>query len=328
MNLHPENKSWLRQYWPYVKCVFFVIVLGFVVRRAIQLWMAAPAESIHINGIWLIPAGLAYFVGWLPSVWFWREMLLTMRQPLGWWDAIRAHYIGQLGKYVPGKAMVLVIRGSLAKEGGANSVLAAVTAVYETLVFMAAGAILSLALAPIAFGDPFWSKIPVQLSWVRNHPMLFGLFVFSANLATTPISSWLFTRIARKSLPKAESALDVLPAISAALISKGVISTSLGWACHALSLGFVMQSVSTHAFDITQFPIWLVACTLSTVGGFVVLIAPGGLGIREGLLIEVLKDQPFVGPTAAVVVAGLLRAVWFATELIASGYLYFAKRRK
>ena len=58
------------------------------------------------------------------------------------------------------------------------------------------------------------------------------------------------------------------------------------------------------------------------------LVAPGGLGVREGLLIEVLKDQPEIGPGLAVVAAGLLRSVWFITELTSATVFYLAGRRR
>jgi hypothetical protein len=35
-----------------------------------------------------------------------------------------------------------------------------------------------------------------------------------------------------------------------------------------------------------------------------------------------LKDQPGIGAEQAMLAAGLLRAVWFAAELLAAGILY------
>ena len=141
---------------------------------------------------------------------------------------------------------------------------------------------------------------------------------------TTPFSAWLFTLVGRKALPRDPSAIQP-PAFTAGLMVQGAFLTSLGWLCHALSLGCTLQAVSDRPFDLTQFPVWLASVCVSTVGGFVILIAPGGLGVREWLLVEMLKDQPAIGPTHAVVAAGLLRAVWFVAELVAAGVLYIVK---
>jgi hypothetical protein len=322
MDAATSRSTLLTRYWPLVKWTLFAIVLAFVGRRAYLLWTTSPSQSVHVNGTWLVLAGLAYLAGWLPSVWFWRALLRDMRQTLGWRTAIRAYYVGHMGKYIPGKALVLVIRGALVKDAGVNPLLAGVTTAYETLVFMAAGTALAMGLAPIAFGPALWSQLPAGFAWFHSRPILVPLIVAVATFATTPLSSWLFTLIGRKTIPRGAVSLEAPPSISAVLICQGLVVMSGGWMFHALSLGCVIQSVATQPFDIAGFPLWVAACSLSMVGGFVILIAPGGLGVREGLLIEVLKDQPQIGPAMALVVAGLLRVVWFVTELMTAAILY------
>ena len=325
MTVRLQRSTRLIRFWPYLKWSFFLILLVFVGRRAIELWKFSPPQSIRIQGQWLALSGLAYLMGWLPSVWFWRALLKGMQQPLGAWDALRAYYVGHIGKYVPGKAMVLVIRGSMVKGAGVKPLLAGLTAAYETLVFMATGAGLALAFAPLAFGDLFWSSLPGKVRFMGQYPFLFPSLVVVAIFASTPFSAWLFTKVGRKAFPNSASDNKAPPAISAGLISLGVLVCSIGWFCHAFSLGCVLQSLSTQPFDITGFPVWIAASGLSTVGGFVVLFAPGGLGVREGLLIETLKIQPEIGPAVAIVAAGLLRLVWFATEVLAAGTLFLMK---
>jgi glycosyltransferase 2 family protein len=327
MSTQPSPQRPRNGIWSFVKWSVLLVVLVFVVRRAVQLWLSAPTTPIRIRAGWLVLAGVAYLIGWLPSVWFWRALIQAAHQPVGWRDAIRAYYVGHLGKYVPGKALVLVIRGSMLKEAGVNPVFAGTAAAYETLVFMATGFSLGIAAAPSVFGEEFWSRLPTQLVWLRDKPALFAAIILAATFATTPISSWLFTQMGRKTMSWDESHASPPPSISSSLIAKGVFMTSVGWAFHSFSLGCVIQAIADQPFDMTYFPVWLVATTVSTVGGFVVLVAPGGIGVREGLLIELLKNQEHLGPSLAIVVAGLLRAVWFATELGAAAVLYFAKKR-
>lgn len=319
----------LRPFWPYLKWGFFVLLVVFIGRRAFQLWKSAPVEEIHVDLAWLALAGVAYFCGWLPSAFFWLMLMRRMKQPVRAWDAVRAYYAGHVGKYVPGKALVLVIRGAILKDSGANPILAGVTAGYETLVFMATGSAWSLALAPQVFPHLLSSWTGLQVSMSDSSGAIFAAGVFLLTFLSTPFSAWLFTRLGRKTLQNdGSNPTDPQPAISAGLISLGVVVCSIGWFCHALSLGMVLRSLSTTPLEISEFPTWLAACALSTVGGFVILLAPGGLGVREGLLIEVLKDQPDIGPGIAVVAAGLLRSVWFVTELLAAAGFYLAGARR
>ena len=310
--------------WPFLKWGLFAVVIVCVGRRAIQLWQDSPQTELHVDVRWLIPAAVMYLIGWMPSVWFWRAMLTRMHQRVGWYEAIRAHYVGQVGKYMPGKALVLVLRGSLLEEAGANPVFAGITAAYETLIFMWSGTALALALAPLTLPETFWQQMPVAMQRLRQPMWLLPLLVLVGTLATTPFSSRLFTLVGRKALPRDPSAPQP-PAFTAGLMVQGAFTTSLGWLCHALSLGCTLQAVSDRPFDLAQFPVWLASVCVSTVGGFVILVAPGGLGVREWLLVEMLKDQPALGPTHAVVAAGLLRAVWFVAELVAAGALYVVK---
>ncbi len=64
---------------------------------------------------------------------------------------------------------------------------------------------------------------------------------------------------------------------------------------------------------------------LATVAGFVVAVMPGGLGVREGVLMATLA--PAVGEDTAVISALALRLVWVAVELVAGGALAIARPR-
>jgi uncharacterized membrane protein YbhN (UPF0104 family) len=159
--------------------------------------------------------------------------------------------------------------------------------------------------------------------WLKDQPLMLPLAVLVALVASTPISSRLFTWIGRKTIPHGSN--TSVPGIQAKHVLQGVVITSVSWSCNALSLGFVLKSISSDGIDFMQFPIWLASVCLSTFFGFVVLVAPGGLGVREGILAEMLKDQPGIGGERAIIAAGLLRVVWFTSEAITAAVLYLIK---
>lgn len=315
-----------RRWWPAIKWTLFAATMYFVGKRAVALWQSSPTTQLHIDAWWLLPAAALYIVGWFPSIWFWHALLKRLDQHAGPYETTRAYFIGHLGKYVPGKALVLVIRGALLKDAGVSPVLAALTAAYETLVSMSASAAIAVALAPIVIPDSLWDRLPPALHFLRQQPLLVPLIVAIATVVSTPFSAWLFTRVGRKAVPRGTEAPAV--GITASLVLQGVAVTSLSWICNAFSLGCTIQAISDERVNLSQFPVWLASVTLSTFFGFVVLIAPGGLGVREWVLVEVLKDQPTIGGEKAIVAAGLLRLVWFVSELIIAGVLYPIKPRR
>ena len=310
-----------RRWWPVVKWTLFSILLYFVVKRAWAIWQSSPPTTIQIQFGWLILAGLLYLVAWIPSIWFWRALLNRLDQHPGHYPSIRAYYVGHVGKYVPGKALVLVIRAALLKPFGINPILAALTAAYETLVAMACGAAIGIALAPASIPDGVWIHLPQGLQFLRRQTLLVPLVVAVLTIATTPFSARLFTRVGRKVIPPADDEVRST-GITAGLMIQGLFVSSVGWAIMALSLGCTLQALSDTSIDLSQFPVWLAAVCLSGFIGFVILVAPGGIGVREWVLIEILKDQPTIGPDKAVLAAGLLRLIWFAAELVVAGPLY------
>ena len=68
------------------------------------------------------------------------------------------------------------------------------------------------------------------------------------------------------------------------------------------------------------------AAGLATAAGFVVMIAPGGLGVRELVLIEALRLLPGVSPPQAAAATFLMRAVTLVAEVAVAAALYYGLR--
>ena len=311
-----QRSNWWK---PVLKWTLFVVVLTFIVQRALAMWRDAPAVDVELHSGWLLASAVTYALAWLPCVAFWRSMLAALGHRVSWRDAIHAYYVGHLGKYVPGKAMVLVLRASLLRTSGCPGRISAITATYETLVTMGAGAAIVIVLAPVAAGDELWRRLPAWLQPLRDWSGLSGLLVLSMIAAGLPLIARLFTRIARRMTP-AEQA-GAIPGISTGMLARGLAVVSLGWLLQAVSLGCTLHAVGAGEALVVDFPLWLLAVTISTVGGFVVLVAPGGLGVREFLLTETLLSNPALSGGLALIVAGLTRIIGFLTELFLAGVL-------
>ena len=90
---------------------------------------------------------------------FFDRIMKASPTPVRLGPAVRAYLISHLGKYVPGKAMVVVMRVGLVTPYGARPATAAFATLYETLVMMAAGALIvatarDFSVVPAASGGP------------------------------------------------------------------------------------------------------------------------------------------------------------------------------
>ena len=329
------------------------IVLWFVGDRAAELWQDSSGNIPGFSPGWLILAAVCYLAGWLPSVWFMRSLLARFDQYPEWLALARAYYCGHLGKYVPGKAAVLLIRSGLLKPHGVSVAQSALGVVIETLGVMAVGLAVAAALSGWVFPDSVWQALPAWLSPVRDMKWIGPVTVGVATLILIPLCAGFASRIAVRLTQKdlrtaaavadarsnriypvgtrADSAMSLTDADSNDSISPGTINAGLlfrgtlafvgAWLLFGLSLGCVLQSLGHSAESTSDFLRWTCAVAAGTSLGFIVLFAPGGLGVREGLIIAML--EPSAGGRTAGAAAALLRVIWFASEVAAAAVLYF-----
>ena len=319
---------WTRA-WPVLKWLLFAVVLIFVGRRAWHLWEhdRAAVSDLRIRFSWLVSAAAVYLLGWLPAVWFWRALMRRLGGVMSFRDTMRAYYCGHLGKYVPGKAAVLVIRSGMMKDRGISVAAVAVTAAVETLLMMAAGAALAVAFSPLLLPRELPHAWPSWIRGARSVPLLPAAVVVLAVLAALPVIARVLTQIAVRMMPRGFLEGRQAVEIDAGLIGRGLLTFGASWLVHGLSLGLVIRGVSSGPVSLLDWPAWSGAVALATVGGFVAIVAPGGIGVREGILIEVLRMQPGTTAQTAVAAAVMLRIVWFLAEIAAAAGVYYLLRK-
>lgn len=309
----------LKYLWPALKWLMFLLVLAFVAYHACGLWKGFEGRSLSIRWSWLALSLVTSIVAWLPSAWYWRELLRSVGIRVSWPLVIRAYYCGHLGKYVPGKAAVLVIRSALLKAAGVAGPSAALTVTVETLTYMWAGSLLAVLLYPSlaphldeSLAAPFASPV-VRIALVAGI-VCAGAFLLRMLMRSHRRLMAVFRGAEAQSGFPAETA-----SIWTCLI--GVCVFLGAWWLQGLTLGLTIQAVSVEPVSWQDWPFWTGTAAAAVVAGFVALFAPGGLGVREGLLMELLRGQ--LGPHEAVAVALLARAVSLAGEILTAGALYY-----
>ena len=304
-----------------IKSVLAALVLAFVARHVAGTWrdLAARGESIRLDGGWFALAVVLYVLGLLAFGAYFGRVLRSSATPTAAFPATRAYLISHLGKYVPGKAMVVVIRAGLVTPYGARASTAAFATLYETLVMMATGALASGFVFAVGLGtsppEPFATTMPGGWSEVRAASVLVG---FGLGLAFLAIS-WpsVFPRVAGLArVPFPDVGPDALPRLSKRLLAEGVAWSLLGWALLGLSQVAVIRALAPAGLPPSAWPLTMASVALATVAGFVVPIAPGGLGVREWVLWTALGAT--VDRDLAVVSALALRLAWVVGEGVAA----------
>ena len=125
-----------------LKLSIVALVLWFIRGRIIEWWDQLGQHRFHLEYGWLAASGGLYLLGSLLCGLFWHRTLRALGQEVSLGRALRAYYIGHLGKYVPGKAMVVILRAGLIRGPGVEASLAVVSVFFETLTMMSVGAML------------------------------------------------------------------------------------------------------------------------------------------------------------------------------------------
>lgn len=284
--------------------------------------------SVHWS--WLLGATLCGMVGIVPPACYWFSVLRSLNIHVPAAVVARAYFLGNLGKYVPGKAMVLILRATALRPYGASIKLTTASVFVETLTTMATGA---------AIGGLIVQALDTPL-WLRAFGLLTALCCF------IPIMPVLFRSVLTYRLPAEDPLRGVLSQkYNLRLMALGISLSIVNWLLLGCSLFCVIRSlpfatltsepttasivesgtalpsssISTliHADSVGIF--WLIcvaACALSVVAGFVSML-PGGAGVRELVLTVLLT--PLVGSAGALVVAIVHRLVTMFSEVLMAG---------
>ncbi len=294
-----------------VKLAIVALVVWFIRRTIVDAWDQLDQRRWQLHFGWLAASGGLYLFGKLWCGVFWHRILRVLKQPASLALTIRAYFVGELGKYVPGKAMVVVLRTGMVRGRNGDTGLIAASVFYETLTMMSTGALIGAAIVAL---------------WFRGQTLLFGAALAMMAAAGLPTLPPVFRRLVRlagvgRSDPEIGAKLADLGYGTMLL---GWLLTGVGWVLLGMSFWAMLHGLGVDAggpFD--QIHLHTAAVTLATVAGFASFV-PGGAVVREAVLTQLMA--PYLGDAVALVSAILLRLVWLVAELVISGVLYVGVR--
>lgn len=313
-------RSWLRigkLLFPLVVLIVLLVFLGQTIHKARADLADHSLSLAKVSPFWLCVSGLLYLIGSLPSAIYWHQVMTAMGQSPTWYESLRSFYIGHLGKYVPGKFMVILLRTRLIESSRTSKTPAGIAIFIETLTTMAVGALIATTYVAIYFR--------------HQTTLLAGALVCSLAVGTLVLPP-VFRGIVRTvKVRHLHADIDrQLEGITLPLLLSGWITIGAGWVIMGLSLWAAIISLADcdilkegamgQLANVKQVLPLLTNCSaLAVVAGFVSMI-PGGIGAREVVVTEMLP--PLIGVTGAIGAAILIRIIWLLAELLVSVILY------
>jgi hypothetical protein len=254
-------------------------------------------------------SSLLYAMGLVPPGFVLRRALLSLGQRPRLGTAIMAQLIGHVGKYVPGKAMVVILRAGVLSRDRVSAVPATISIFLETFLMMAVGAAFA-GIVVLWLPVPRWITLTaVSLSVVASLPTL------------PPVLKLVATRAMRKQHAEFDSEIGM------GLFAAGWGWSILSWMLIGASFTTLITAIPTATVLpswIELFPLATAAISLAMVVGFASLL-PGGAGVRELILATILGVS--IGSSHGLLAAIAARLMFIAVEAILAGGSWLCLRK-
>lgn len=232
----------------------------------------------------------------------WRRLLAAFGGSLSIVDAHRVWYLGNLGRYVPGKVLQVVGTAYMARAKGVSPVVTVGASLAAQAFVVGVGLAFAAAGLPDVEGAGPWAS--------RTVGLIGALVVLGVLLS--PILDIVF-RLALRMVGKSEYFAPV-PYQDRAIALAGA-----GFAWTALAAGWVLFATAISDLPISEWRGLTGILATGYVGGWLAFFVPGGLGVREGVYAFLLAL--YISPAVAVAVAVLARLWLTATELVPVAFL-------
>lgn len=292
----------------YLVILFIFFFLG---KALLENWQKVKNYHFSFNYFCLILSWFFMSLAMVLGFCIWNKMLriLEPEKKISYLKAIQIAIYTWFGRYLPGKVWMFAGRVYLGRREGLSKKVLTVSAVYEIVLSIASGFLLSFLLLSIAFGH--------KLQYLYLVPALIiigGLFFIHPKIICPLFNIGL--RKFRKT--------EIQPAdfLSYRRIAQIIFFHSICFLIEGTGFFFLVNAIAPLSFCAMIGVIG--AYVLSVVSGAVALFAPAGLGVREGILVLILQ---FYLPVSIAVLISLMARIWISLiEIVLFSVVYLISK--
>jgi glycosyltransferase 2 family protein len=275
-----------------------LLLFALVAVAAARDWSHVHKTLVRIAPLDLALSELLALAGLGASVLVWRRSLQEIGSRIRLREASKIYLVGQLGKYLPGSLWALLVQMELGKKAGVERSRSLTASIMAVGINLGTGlAVGVLVIASVAHGE----------AW--RYAAVAALFVLCIAGLTPPVLTRLIDLLMRTvRRPRLERPVTW----TGMLIGSSWSLTS--WLAYGLSLWTLAVAAGAPAWQ--SLPLCLAGLALAMTAGFIVVVAPSGIGVREAVIVATLA--PVLDATAALAVALVLRLTFTLADLLAA----------
>jgi uncharacterized membrane protein YbhN (UPF0104 family) len=279
----------------FLKFFIVAVTLFFFIRYVYENWRVVSLYQWQFKyGLLAVSFGLV-FLNFLFFIQIWRSLLQKLSSKLPFKKAFKIWFYSNLGKYVPGKIWSVMGMVYMCEKEGIPKAATLSSAILNQLLNIIGGLILVLILSG--------TKFLRGMSKLYYLPLIL-VFVIS-----------LYPRVMEKILNWGLKKLKKEPVKVNLSFKENLFFTllfMLAWGVYGVAFNIFILSLTDSSFNLWPFLTSIFA--FSYILGFLSIFVPGGLGVREGILVYYLSSY-FPLPVAALI--ALLSRLWMtAAEVL------------
>ena len=267
-----------------LKPLLAVVVVGciafFFVKAFQRNWASIKQHEFTVSPAFLLGAGLTLAATMLLSTWGWYLAVNELSpQQVSFRQSVAVNNSSSLTKYIPGKIWSYALQLYWLDGLGVSKALVVYVNLINLLISMAATVMLGLACLLCAHGHQL--PKPALVAALCALLVVDGLCVmFNHALLRNVIS--LVNRLFKRNIQNFDVGKALLVKLHAIHLLAALVS-GLSAYLFCIAIGYQV--------DLDRTLVIVGSTSISDVVGFLAIIVPGGLGVREGLMYAILGGQ-------------------------------------
>ncbi len=275
-----------------LSAALITVIFFFLIRDFVRNWQNIPFDKIHFSVIPIIVSYVLLFVTFLIFVTAWRSILKNLGEKLDFRNAFWIMCSSQMGKYMPGKIWFFLGRIYMARQVKLKGLNVALSILIETILTIIWGVVLAL--------------ISILVSKNRAHFPLWILFLLII-VGVVILHPSILNRSINFSLRILKKDKITIPLSYPHLLLLSLYFWGL-WIAQLIGFYFVINSF--YEITLTYLPFIIFVYTTSWIAGFLAPFAPGGLGVREGIMSLSLSS---IMPTGLAIGVSFISRIWITS---------------
>lgn len=289
--------------------IIIIVPVFYIFNTIINNWNKLKVYHVSFDMHLLYFSIATLFIAYIIYIFLWMKLLKEFGSNISFKKNLAIWWISQLGKYLPGKIWAVFGKVILSKKAGIRKSISLKCIYFELLLSIIAGILFSI------IAMQFWPK--------NKNISIYSAFLIIGVICMVLLYSGIYSKIYNKISKRLKVENEINLNISFKSETLLLIAYIIQWSI--LGLAFFIYAKSIYNFPLNYYSIFAGIFCISYILGLISFFAPGGLAVREGVLIYLLNK--FI-PQETSIIIGITSRIWMALVeiiLISVAFMYYKK---